>query len=52
MLLCSAIGVTLVLTAVRLRAQGRLWLCSYGELYLWAGEIQSQHNSQHFFDPY
>ena len=27
-------------------------MCACGEVYLWAGNIQSQHNSQHFFDPY
>ncbi len=48
----SAIGVILALTAILLRVQGRLWICACGEVYLWSGEIQSQHNSQHFFDPY
>ena len=52
LLVAALIGTTLVLTVVGLRLQGRLWMCSCGEVYLWAGNIQSQHNSQHFFDPY
>ena len=52
LLLGAAIAVVLVLTAFQLRSQGRLWLCSCGELYLWAGDINSPHNSQHFLDPY
>ena len=48
----AAIVILLVLTALQLRSQGRLWLCACGELYLWAGDIQSAHNSQHLFDPY
>ena len=47
-----AIVILLVLTALQLRSQGRLWLCSCGELYLWAGDIYSSHNSQHLLDPY
>ncbi len=48
----GAIVIIVGLTALRLRSQGRLWLCSCGELYLWAGDIHSAHNSQHVFDPY
>ena len=47
-----AIVILLVLTALQLRSQGRLWLCSCGALYFWVGDIQSAHNSQHLFDPY
>ena len=47
-----AIVILLVLTALQLRSQGRLWRCSCGELYLWVGDIQSADNSQHLFDPY
>ncbi len=50
--LSAAIVVLLVLTALQLNSQGRLWLCSCGELYLWAGDINSPHNSQHLLDPY
>ena len=31
---------------------GRVWWCDCGQLNLWSGEIASQHNSQHLFDPY
>ena len=48
----AAVVILLVLTALQLRSQGRLWLCACGELYLWAGDIQSAHNSQHLSDPY
>ena len=41
-----------IFTVIALRSLGRLWLCSCGEVYLWAGDINSAHNSQHFFDPY
>ncbi len=50
--LSAVIVVLLVLTALQLNSQGRLWLCSCGELYLWAGDINSAHNSQHLLDPY
>jgi hypothetical protein len=46
------IGAVLVVTAVVLWAQGRLFICSCGEVYLWAGDINSAHNSQHLADPY
>lgn len=42
----------LVATAVVLRIQGRLWICSCGQIYLWAGDIDTAHNSQHLADPY
>lgn len=41
-----------VLTALELRLQGRSWWCSCGQLFLWAGDVWSSHNSQHFLDPY
>lgn len=31
---------------------GRNWWCECGEWKVWSGEIESQHNSQHLFDPY
>ena len=46
------LGVVLLLTALVLRWEGRLWICSCGDVYLWAGDIWSSHNSQHLADPY
>lgn len=48
----SAIVIILIITSFELRRQGRLWWCVCGEPYLWAGDVQSLHNSQHLFDPY
>jgi hypothetical protein len=31
---------------------GRVWWCQCGQLNPFSGEIASQHNSQHLFDPY
>jgi hypothetical protein len=47
-----AIAAVVVLTIVLLRSQGRLWICSCGQVYLWVGDIWSSDNSQHVFDPY
>ena len=44
--------VAVLLAAVLLRFQGRLWTCSCGEVFVWAGDVWSAHNSQHLFDPY
>lgn len=43
---------TLTASAFQLRQQGRLWWCSCGQLFLWAGNVWSEHNSQHLLDPY
>ena len=51
-LLAVAMVLIFIFTVIALRSLGRLWLCSCGEVYLWAGDINSAHNSQHFFDPY
>jgi hypothetical protein len=45
------IAVVLI-TAVLLHAQGRLWVCACGRIDLWAGNTQSADNSQHLLDPY
>lgn len=34
------------------RLTGRLWWCKCGEFFLWSGDINSMHNSQHVLDPY
>jgi len=47
-----AIGAIIVASALVLRVEGRLWTCACGEIYLWAGDVWSAHNSQHLFDPY
>lgn len=47
-----AIAAVLILAIVLLRLQGRLWICSCGEIYFWVGDIWSSDNSQHLFDPY
>src|SRR5437868_6274266 len=47
-----AIALVLLSTALLLRAEGRLWICSCGRLLLWAGDTCSSNNSQHFLDPY
>lgn len=39
-------------TALLLRLEGRLWVCACGSIQLWAGQICSANNSQHFLDPY
>lgn len=46
------ISAILIATALLLRSTGRSWWCSCGQLFLWAGDICSAHNSQHLLDPY
>lgn len=45
------VGVLLA-TGATLRAEGRRWWCACGEWSPWAGNIWSNHCSQHLFDPY
>ena len=47
-----AICVLLLVTALLERSQGRLWICSCGRILLWAGDVWSSDNSQHWLDPY
>ena len=47
-----AIAVILVGTALLLRSQGRLWVCSCGYLLLWSSDPWGSDNSQHLLDPY
>jgi len=39
-------------TAILLRLEGRLWICSCGRLLIWVGQVCSSDNSQHILDPY
>ncbi len=41
-----------VAAAVLLRSQGRHWICTCGQVWLWSGDIWSANNSQHLLDPY
>lgn len=47
-----AIAAVLVVTALLLRFEGRLWICSCGTVSAWSGKVCSADNSQHFLDPY
>jgi hypothetical protein len=47
-----AILAVLLLSAVLLHLEGRLWICACGAVRLWTGNTCSSDNSQHFFDPY
>lgn len=47
-----AIAAIIAASAIVLRSQGRLWTCACGQVYVWAGDVWSAHNSQHFLDPY
>jgi hypothetical protein len=47
-----AIAVTLAAATFQLYHQGRLWLCSCGQFFLWVSEARSSNTSQHLFDPY
>jgi len=44
--------VIIVVAAIMLRLEGRLWICACGSVKLWIGNTCSSDNSQHFFDPY
>ncbi|MFN2456185.1 MAG: DUF2585 family protein [Pyrinomonadaceae bacterium] len=46
------LAMILAVAVFELRRQGRLWWCACGQLFLWAGDVQSSHNSQHLFDQY
>lgn len=47
-----AILIVLLVTVYLLRSQGRIWICTCGQVYLWAGNVWSSDNSQHLLDPY
>jgi uncharacterized protein DUF2585 len=41
-----------VAAAALLRLEGRLWICSCGNVLIWVGQACSSNTSQHLFDPY
>ena len=41
-----------IVAAIVLHLEGRLWICACGHIQLWAGQVCSSNNSQHFLDPY
>jgi hypothetical protein len=46
------IVAVLAAAVICLHSQGRPWWCSCGQPFLWSGDAQGPHNSQHLFDPY
>lgn len=52
LLLAIAIAAVLIGVILLLRYEGRLWICSCGQLRVWVGQVCSANNSQHFLDPY
>jgi hypothetical protein len=49
--LVVALGL-LAAAGAALRFEGRVWVCAYGDVGLWAGDAWGPHNSQHLLDPY
>jgi hypothetical protein len=47
-----AIPAIFGLATLALRLEGHRWWCRCGRLTPWSGDIHSEHNSQHLFDPY
>ena len=46
------IAVIVGLAAIALRLEGHRWWCRCGRFAPWSRDIHSEHNSQHFVDPY
>lgn len=42
----------MLVTALLLRAQGRIWIAASGKVLLWVSDTFSSENSQHISDPY
>ena len=49
---CLAIVATLGAVTFQLHYQGRLWVCSCSQFFLWVDEARSSDTSQHLLDPY
>src|SRR5437868_8516146 len=47
-----AVAAIVIVTALLLHLEGRLWICACGRVLLWSGNVCSSDNSQHLFDPY
>jgi hypothetical protein len=47
-----AASVLVTLTLAVLSSYGRRWWCACGSWVPWSTDINGQHNSQHFIDPY
>ena len=47
-----ALAIIVIVTALLLRYQGRIWICSDGTIYPWISDAWSDQNSQHLTDPY
>ncbi|HKO98983.1 MAG TPA: DUF2585 family protein [Pyrinomonadaceae bacterium] len=46
------LAAILIIAALLLRLEGRLWMCACGTIRFWIGNTCSSDNSQHFLDPY
>jgi len=46
------ISVSIVLAALLLLFQGRVWWCKLGDYSPWSSDAWGKHNSQHLLDPY
>jgi uncharacterized protein DUF2585 len=44
--------VVILITAVELHFQGRVWKCDCGNILFWSGDAWGPETSQHLFDPY
>jgi len=42
----------IIVMALAMYLQGRLWICACGYVLPWSGDINGPGNSQHVFDPY
>src|SRR3954465_1055229 len=47
-----AVAAVGVLATGLLRWEGRPWWCACGQPFLWSGDPNGPHNSQHLADPY
>ena len=50
--LIAGLLLLMVLTALLLRLQDRLWICACGTIKFWIGNTCSSDNSQHLLDPF
>jgi hypothetical protein len=47
-----ALACVVAAAVIALNLEGRRWWCPAGDMWPWAWDIWSQHNSQHLVDPY